>query len=51
MPECYADTLLIETLVPCKRGYNHKKSCNEVAKGMQSVFKDKFALGIIDKDK
>ncbi len=49
MPECYADTLLIETLVPPKSGYNHKHSCFKVESAMKSV--DKFALGIIDNDK
>ncbi len=54
MPECYADTLLIQTLVPPANGYgyNHKHSCNAVAKEMISgKFKDSFALGIIDNDK
>lgn len=49
MPECYADTLLIETLVPTVRGYNHKHSCFKVESGMKSL--DGFALGIIDNDK
>lgn len=52
MPECYADTLLIQTLVPTKTGYNHKHSCNEVASAMVfGKMKDSFALGIIDNDK
>lgn len=54
MPECYADTLLIQTLVPPKTasGYNHKHSCNEVAKEMiTGKLKDSFAVGIIDNDK
>ena len=52
MPECYADTLLIETLVPTKVGYNHKFGCFKVEAEMRSgKLKDRFALGIIDNDK
>ena len=52
MPECYADTLLIETLVPTERGYNHKNNCFKVESEMKDgALKDKFAVGIIDKDK
>jgi hypothetical protein len=52
MPECYADTLLIETLVPTKIGYNHQTGCFTVEREMKSgKFKDRFALGIIDNDK
>jgi len=52
MPECYADTLLIETLVPAKNGYNHKRSCFKVETEMtQGKLKDRFAVGIIDNDK
>lgn len=53
IPECYVDTCLIETLVPpFKKGkYNHQKGCPAVAKAMQEDFADRFALGIMDKDK
>jgi hypothetical protein len=52
MPECFADTLLIQTLVPTERGYNHKHNCFKVEAEMKSgALKDKFAVGIIDKDK
>jgi len=52
LPECFADTLLIETLVPTYIGYNHKHSCTAVAKEMtKGKLIDRFALGIIDKDK
>src|SRR5438045_3161136 len=56
IPECYVDTNLIETLVPPlkrnhKQGYNHQKGCGTVASRMQKQFADRFALGIIDKDK
>ena len=52
MPECYADTLMIETFVPPKLKYNHKHSCFQVEKEMvKGKFKDKFAVAIIDKDK
>jgi hypothetical protein len=52
MPECYADTLLIQTLVPTKIGYNHQHSCFKVEGEMRlGRLMDQFALGIIDKDK
>ena len=53
IPECYVDTNLIETLVPPKdgKGYNHRKGCPAVAKVMMEKFADRFALGIMDKDK
>lgn len=51
IPECYIDTNLIETLLPPQRQYNHQKGCGTVTKVMQERFTDRFALGIIDKDK
>ncbi len=51
IPECYVDTNLIETIVPPTRGYNHQKGCGTVTRIMQSKLKDKFAVGIVDKDK
>ena len=48
IPECYADTLLIETLVPTTKGYNHQHNCFKVEATMKGL--DSFALGIIDKD-
>ena len=51
IPECYIDTLLIETLVPPQMRYNHQKGCGTVAKRMKGKFHDKFAVGIVDKDK
>ena len=52
MPECYADTLLISTLVPPIKRYNHKHSCLLVEKEMvHGKLKDRFAVGIIDRDK
>jgi hypothetical protein len=49
IPECFADTLLIETLVPTKSGYNHQHNCFKVEATMKGI--NGFALGIIDKDK
>lgn len=49
IPECYADTLLIETLVPPNKGYNHQHNCFKVEATMKGL--NSFALGIIDKDK
>jgi len=51
IPECYVDTNLIETIVPTTKGYNHQKGCGTVTRIMQGKFKDKFAVGIVDKDK
>ena len=53
LPECYIDTLMINTLVPSKDGrvYNHQKGCPVVAKVMQIKFCDRFAIGIMDNDK
>ena len=49
IPECYVDTNLTETLtgIIC----NHQKGCANVVKQMQEKRSDRFALGIIDKDK
>ena len=49
IPECYVDTNLTETLtgIIC----NHQKGCANVVKQMQEKRTDRFALGIIDKDK
>ncbi len=51
IPECYVDTNLIETIVPAKGQYNHQKGCGTVTRVMQEKFADRFAVGIIDKDK
>lgn len=51
IPECYVDTNLIETIVPTPSGYNHQKGCGTVARVMNNQFRDRFSLGIIDKDK
>lgn len=51
IPECFVDTNLIETLQPPQRQYNHQKGCGTVTKVMRERFADRFALGIIDKDK
>lgn len=50
IPECYADTNLVQTLMQIK-GANHQKSCGQVTNELQSRFRDKFAVGIIDLDK
>jgi hypothetical protein len=51
LSECYVDTCLLETLVPPLTHYNHQKGTGTVAKKMREKFADRFALGIIDKDK
>ena len=56
MPECYADTLMLETFVPTSIGYNHQRSCFKVESQMVTrnnkpgkLF-DQFAVGIVDND-
>lgn len=49
LPECYVDTNLIEYLLSA--GVNHQHSCTKVVGQLKTTFKDKFAIGIIDKDK
>ena len=54
MPECFVDTMLVQTLVPPKRNtrYNHQHGCFAVSNEMQlHGLKDKFAVGLIDNDK
>ncbi|WP_277235140.1 hypothetical protein [Phocaeicola salanitronis] len=50
LPECYIDTNLVETLISTE-GCNHQKGCNTVVGKMDKLFADKFAVGIIDRDK
>ncbi|WP_195630129.1 hypothetical protein [Bacteroides finegoldii] len=49
MPECFVDTNLIEYLL--NSGVNHLHCCSKVVGQLNSTFADKFAIGIIDKDK
>lgn len=49
IPECYADTNLITTLV--QASVNHQKGCTRVAGTMKEKFEDRFAIGVIDHDK
>ncbi len=49
MPECFVDTNLIEYLL--NAGVNHQHCCSKVVGQLKSTFADKFAIGIIDKDK
>lgn len=49
MPECFVDTNLIEYLLDA--GVNHQHCCSKVVGQLNSTFADKFAIGIIDKDK
>ena len=54
VPECYMDTMLVQTLVPAQKNsrYNHQHGCFEVSNEMELYsLKDKFAVGIIDNDK
>lgn len=49
MPECYVDTNLTEYLLDA--AVNHQHSCTKVVGLLKDKFADKFAVGIIDKDK
>ncbi|MDE6288102.1 MAG: hypothetical protein K2M00_04885 [Muribaculaceae bacterium] len=49
MPECYVDTNLIEYLLDAH--VNHQHSCTKVIGNLKNSHKDKFAIGIIDRDK
>ena len=49
MPECYVDTNLIEYLLDA--GVNHQHCCSKVVGQLNTTFSDRFAVGIIDKDK
>ena len=49
IPECYVDTNLIESLIGAD--VNHQHSCTKVIGILNKQLKDKFAIGIIDKDK
>ena len=49
IPECYVDTNLITTLILSQ--VNHQYGCSKVSKMLEKTMKDRFAIGIIDKDK
>jgi len=49
LPECYVDTNLVEYLL--NAGVNHQHSCTKVVGQLKTTFKDKFAIGVIDRDK
>jgi hypothetical protein len=54
VPECYIDTMLVQTLVPPEKNsrYNHQHGCFDVSNEMELYgLKDKFAVGIIDNDR
>lgn len=49
LPECFIDTNLIEYLLNEK--VNHQHCCSKVVGQLKTTFNQKFAIGIIDKDK
>lgn len=49
IPECYVDTNLIEFLL--NASVNHQHCCSKVVGQLNTTFTDRFAIGIIDKDK
>ena len=51
LTECYIDTLLVESIVPPQKGYNHQHNCHKVLDTMQTKLQNVAALGVIDDDK
>jgi len=52
VPECFFDTVLLKKLLHTKKRLMHRKGCNNVVNDLDSKrLKDKFAVGLIDKDK
>lgn len=49
LPECFVDTNLIEYLL--NSGVNHQHCCSKVVGQLKTTFIDRFAIGILDKDK
>lgn len=49
IPECYVDTNFVEYLL--NASVNHQHSCSKVIGQLNTSFADRFAIGIIDKDK
>ena len=49
LPECYVDTNLIEYLM--HGTVSHQQGCNQVVGTIKRRFSDRFAVGVIDKDK
>ena len=50
LTECFVDTLIVKSILYQKKGFNHRKGCNEVLK-INDKFADQAAFGIIDDDK
>ncbi len=50
LPECYVDTKIVQIIMQVK-GVSHQKGTGAVTRKMQTVFKNSFAIGIIDLDK
>ncbi len=49
LPECYADTLLVNMLIRAEA--NHKRSISQVFVALKEDFKNRKAIGVIDDDK
>lgn len=49
LPECYVDTNLMQYLL--NGTVNHQHSCTKVVGNLKNKFKDRFAVGVIDRDK
>ncbi len=51
VPECYFDTILLRRLLQTNKRLVHRKGSNNVVNDLNNRLVDKFAVGIIDKDK
>lgn len=51
LPECFIDTMLVETLIQGIIKSNHQSGCSTVTKVMRERFADSFAVGVLDNDK
>lgn len=49
LPECFVDTNLMQYFL--KGTVNHQHCCSKVVGTMRDKFKDRFAIGIVDRDK
>jgi hypothetical protein len=43
LTECHIDTLLVETVSPPKKGYNHKHNCLKVLGAMKTKLQNTYS--------
>jgi hypothetical protein len=51
LPECHADTKVVEIITRASEKYNHQHGCGQIASQLKNRLKDHVALGIIEEDK